>query len=193
MRILHYILGFPPMRSGGLTWYAVVLMHAEKELGHDVCAVYPGNFSFFFKKRKVAKVSPIGGIHTYTIKNALPLPLLHGIKKPKLFVCNQDRDFEIFFAFFAKNKFDVLHIHTMMGMPIAFLKAAKQNNVKIVYTTHDYFGLCPRVNFIDNSGKVCVEASTEHCALCNANAKPLWYIWLRNSWVLLLAKKLLNR
>ena len=193
MKVLHYILGFPPMRSGGLTKYAIDLMLAEKELGHDVYAVYPGNFSFFFKKRKVAKVKPNGGIPTYTIKNALPLSLLHGIKKPKLFICSQDGDFERFFAFFAENKFNVLHIHTMMGMPIAFLMAAKQTNVKIVYTTHDYFGLCPRVNFIDNSGKVCAEASAEHCALCNADAKPLWYIWLRNSWVLLLAKKLLKR
>ena len=193
MNVLHYILGFPPMRSGGLTKYAIDLMLAEKKLGHDVYAVYPGNFSFFFKKRKVVKVKPNDGITTYIIKNALPLPLLHGIKKPELFVCNQNLDFDFFLDFFAENKFDVLHVHTMMGMPIAFLMAAKQHNVKIVYTTHDYFGLCSRVNFIDDSGKVCTGASTEHCALCNASAKPLWYIWLRNSWVLLLAKKLLKR
>lgn len=50
MKILHYILGFPPMRGGGLTRYVVDLMHAEKELGHDVYAMYPGNFSFFFEE-----------------------------------------------------------------------------------------------------------------------------------------------
>lgn len=181
------------MRGGGLTRYVVDLMHAEKELGHDVCAMYPGNFSFFSKKRKVVKVASNGGLPTYTMKNALPLPLLHGIKKPKSFVSDESKDLELFLSFFAENKFDILHVHTMMGMPVAFLKAAKQNNTRIVYTSHDYFGLCPRVNFIDDVGNVCTNASAEHCTICNATAKPLWYIWLRNSWILPLAKKLLKR
>lgn len=46
MRVLHYTLGFPPYRSGGLTKYALDLMLAEQALGLDVCALYPGSISF---------------------------------------------------------------------------------------------------------------------------------------------------
>ena len=193
MKILHYILGFPPMRSGGLTQYAIDLMRTQKDLLHDVYAVYPGNFFFFSSKRDVVAVKPNLSILSFKIKNALPLPLFHGVKKPSSFICEETQDLERFSLFFAENKFDVLHIHTMMGLPVAFLRAAKQNDVKIVYTSHDYFGLCPKVNFVDNCGGVCANASPEHCALCNNDAKSLWYIWLRNSWFLLLAKKFLKR
>mgnify|MGYP001344578015 CR=1 FL=1 len=36
MRILHYGLGFPPYRTGGLTKYCVDLMLIQKKMGHDV-------------------------------------------------------------------------------------------------------------------------------------------------------------
>ena len=36
MRILHYALGFPPWRTGGLTKYCVDLMLTQKEQGYEV-------------------------------------------------------------------------------------------------------------------------------------------------------------
>lgn len=55
MRVLHYTLGFPPYRSGGLTKYALDLMLAEQALGLDVCALYPGSISFVKSKCTVIK------------------------------------------------------------------------------------------------------------------------------------------
>lgn len=46
MKILHYALGFPPYRSGGLTKYCIDLLLAQKEAGHDVAMMWPGAFSF---------------------------------------------------------------------------------------------------------------------------------------------------
>lgn len=42
---------------------------------------------------------------------------------------------------------DIIHIHTLMGLPIEFIRAAKELKIKIIFTTHDYYGLCPKVNF----------------------------------------------
>ncbi len=39
MKILHYALGFPPYRSGGLTKYCIDLLLAQKEAGHDVAMI----------------------------------------------------------------------------------------------------------------------------------------------------------
>lgn len=36
MKIIHYFLGFPPYRSGGLTKYAFDLMKAQVNDGHEV-------------------------------------------------------------------------------------------------------------------------------------------------------------
>ena len=42
MRILHYALGFPPWRTGGLTKYCVDLMLTQKEQGYEVALLWPG-------------------------------------------------------------------------------------------------------------------------------------------------------
>ena len=193
MKILHYILGFPPMRSGGLTRYAVDLMLAEKDLGHAVQALYPGNRFPFAKKMRVQETTPFKGVSCYKIKNALPLPLLHGIQNAACFQVSKTDGYERFNSFFQENQFDVLHVHTMMGMPVSFLLAARNNGVKVVYTSHDYFGLCPRVNFVDCFGNVCDCAAPDKCARCNKNAKSIWYLWLRNSRLLIIMKKLFKR
>ena len=47
MRILHYFLGFPPYRTGGLTKYAFDLMQAQVEDDHIVIALGPGQIGIF--------------------------------------------------------------------------------------------------------------------------------------------------
>ena len=181
------------MRSGGLTKYACSLMSTQAQLGQCVSAIWPGNRFPFSKKMSIRPMMAQGDICCFEIKNALPLPLLYGIKTPNLFQTSEKLGFSSFNRFFSENKFDVLHVHSLMGMPLSFLLAAKKNGVKIVYTSHDYFGLCPRVNFIDSQGNVCEDASPESCLHCNKNAKSIWYLWVRNSCLLLILKKLFKR
>lgn len=187
------MLGFPPMRSGGLTKYSIDLMLSQKRLGHYVAAVFPGNPSLFSRNISVCNDCEYCGIETYKIHNALLVPLLHGVKNTFSFIAGKEEGIDAFRLFFKNNHFDVLHIHTLMGLPIAFMLAAKEKGVKIVYTSHDYFGLCPRVSFIDNVGTVCENSAPEKCEICNKTAKSFLYLWLRNSKLLVLLKKILQR
>ena len=50
MVIMHYFLGFPPYRSGGLTRYCVDLMDIQRKKGDSVIALWPGEISFISKK-----------------------------------------------------------------------------------------------------------------------------------------------
>jgi len=193
MNILHYTLGFPPMRSGGLTKYSVDLMEAQKQLGHNVFAIYPGNPFFLFGRMGVCKERSRNEIGVFKIQNALLLPLLHGIKNTRPFIASPKDGLDAFRIFFENNRFDILHVHTMMGLPVSFLISAKESGVKVVYTSHDYFGLCPKVNFINQDGMPCECAQPYKCERCNKMAKPLWYLWLRNSRLLVVLKKILNR
>ena len=195
MRILHYFLGFPPTRSGGLTKYAIDLMQSQMQLGHDIASIHPGNPSLFSQKRDVVHlgIHHSTGISSFRINNALLVPLFHGIKNPKFFMTNSNRDLESFRVFFAKEHFDVIHVHTLMGLPIEFLLVAKENGIKIIYTSHDYFGQCLKVNFIGKNGCICEGPDAIKCANCNKNAKSTFFIWLRNSKILIFLKKLLKR
>ena len=52
MRILHYSLGFPPYRRGGLTKYCLDLMAAQEMQGNVVAMCWPGEIGIIKKKAK---------------------------------------------------------------------------------------------------------------------------------------------
>ncbi len=45
MRILHYSLGYPPNRSGGLVKYSLDLMEEEQKQGNQIYSLYPGRYN----------------------------------------------------------------------------------------------------------------------------------------------------
>lgn len=190
MKVVHYILGFPPHRSGGMTKYAIDLMKAQVELQHEVIAIYPGNFSLFSRESELVKQGVQDGFKVWKLKNALPVPLLYGIKEPSLFC--RERKILGFSKFLAEEKPDVFHIHTLMGIPKELIILFHNNGIKVIFTTHDYFGLCPRVNFIDSNGHICRKSNASDCMLCCKNAKGLWFLKLRNMECLAYFKKILK-
>ena len=44
MNILHYSLGFPPYRRGGMTKYCMDLIDEQKKAGHKVSLLWPGKY-----------------------------------------------------------------------------------------------------------------------------------------------------
>lgn len=50
MKILHYALGFPPYRSGGLTKFCVDLMVQQTREGHHVAMLWPGKIGLIIKR-----------------------------------------------------------------------------------------------------------------------------------------------
>ena len=55
MKILHYALGFPPYRSGGLTKFCVDLMVQQAKEGHSVAMIWPGQMGFINKQVAIRK------------------------------------------------------------------------------------------------------------------------------------------
>lgn len=154
MKILHYSLGVPGFRSGGLTKYSIDLMKEEVDSGNEVFLLYPGEFkirtNLYIKKDKMYY-----NINVYEIINPLPVPLTNGINNPKLFYKSMDKYKNVFKKWLLKHNFDIVHIHTLMGLPIELVDAIKESNIKIIFSTHDYFGICPKVNLVNSNGEVC--------------------------------------
>lgn len=184
MTILHYTLGFSPYRSGGLVKYAMDLMLAQKRLGCSVIALYPGGTSFTHRKCWVHQDKEYNGITTFELSNSMPVPLMYGIKDVDRETSSQGLDIVSFKQMLDTVNPDVFHVHTLMGLPLEYLQEAHDRGIRIVYTSHDYFGLCPKVNFINQNGEVCLGASCERCEVCNANAKSALFLKMRNAkWV----------
>ena len=193
MRILHYTLGFPPYRSGGLTRYAKDLMISQNSLGHEVSTLYPSSSNILKKKCSVRFESNKDGIDVYEMLNPLPVPLYYGIKSPKEMIDESNLNEKSYMAMLEKVNPEVLHIHTLMGLPKRYLEIAHDKGIRIIYTSHDYFGLCPRVNLIDNQGGVCQICNEENCSNCNKLAKPIWFLKIRNLKCLVPLKSIARR
>lgn len=148
MKILHYTIGFSPERTGGLVGYATDLMVEQKKQNHEVFALYPSNQFFFGNEPKIRKKKERSGIKTFGLINSLPLALFGGISNPNDFMkgCNK----EVFIKFLRELTPDVIHLHSLIGLYKEFLQVANDLNIKVVFTTHDYYGLAPIPNFYYN-------------------------------------------
>lgn len=176
MRILHYALGFPPFRRGGMTKYCIDMMSEQLKCGHKVAMLWPGRIKKYGYKVKIdqEKTQKINGelvCESYEIINPLPVPLLNGIRNIEAFT--QEKDESVFYNFFKMKEIEVIHIHTLMGLPMECITAAQKLNIRLIYTTHDYFGICPKWGLI-YKGKVCdFDDDCKKCVGCNKTALSL--------------------
>lgn len=179
MNILHYSLGLSPYRSGGLTKYSMDLMLNQIDSGYKVSLLYPGHYNLLIGT-KIIKENCNLKIELYELVNPLPVPLLGGIKRPNIY-CKKINS-GCYNIFLKEIKPDVIHIHTLMGLHKEFFIAAKKLNIKIIFTTHDYYGICPRVNLIDRHNSFCDDFEDGvKCIDCNKNAYDMKLIYLMQS------------
>lgn len=179
MKILHYSLGFPPYRTGGLTKYCTDLMIKQIEQGDNVTLLWPGeikliNHSVFIKKRREYL-----GISSYEIINPLPIALDEGIKD--IYKYTKECDVKVYLKFLSDLNPQVIHIHTLMGIHREFFEAAKKLDIKIIYTTHDYYGICPKVTLFREMQICKNDFDCKECVECNKNALSLKKIMIMQS------------
>lgn len=171
MYILHYSLGFPPARRGGMTAYCMDLMDAQAEKGDEVALLWPGPLKN--KNERCAIV--VGRQHTlrsgklcdsFSIDNPLPVTLVDGILDPSWQLISKSKT--PFERFFDMHPFDVLHVHTLMGLPVELVVAAKNHGIPVVFTSHDYFPICGRL-VLYRGGNVCSSGNDfKACCACNS-------------------------
>ena len=100
MKILHYSLGFPPYRSGGLTKYSIDIIKEQQKKGHHVILLWPGKFSNIKKNIDIVEKQKLYDILNYEIINPLPIPLLNGIKCDEEYT--KECDINIYIIFLKK-------------------------------------------------------------------------------------------
>lgn len=172
MKILHYALGFPPYRSGGLTKLCVDLMAQQAKEGHTVAMLWPGQMGFVNQKVAIKKHENVKlngqDILSFEVINPLPVPFDEGIADITAFIKNVEA--EAYRQLLDSFQPDVIHVHTLMGLHKSFLEAAREKKIRLVFTAHDFFPICPKVTMFRH-GAVCdCVQDCEDCGVCNATA-----------------------
>ena len=188
--IVHYTLGIYPIRIGGLNKYATDLMREQRKK-MEVVALMPGPWRPWKRGCYIKEKRTKDTVRQFVMYNVHPLPLFYGIKTPSDFM-DKHIDKDSFESFFAEVQPKVLHLHTLMGLPEEVLSFFKDKGVRIIYTSHDYFGICPKVNLINRSGVLCDGPLAERCVSCNASAPSTLFLRLRNSNIVLKSKDILR-
>ncbi|MFR9579470.1 MAG: hypothetical protein SNH80_02115 [Rikenellaceae bacterium] len=187
MTIIHYTLGTAPERSGGLTHYSTDLI-AEQQRSATVVLLYAQGWQWHNRDISWRRVGKRGGIECYALQNSLPLPLRYGVHDPADFISTKSMSQSAMESLYNEIKPDAFHVHTLMGLPKELLIFFKSKGVKLVYTAHDYYGICPKVNMIDHNGEVCNTPSPQKCRECNRASKSTLFLRLYNSKIGLLLK-----
>ena len=179
MKILHYMFGLPPVRGGGLIRYATDLMEQERKMKQEVILLIPGVIPWnHSRKVRIDKAANYGNIPTYSIFHPLPIPMGNGIKEIRAFT--RACDGQVYLQFLKMLQPDMIHIHTLMGLHREFLQQAEILHIPVVFTTHDYFGICPTVNLL-SEGRICESQDWKNCGLCCSYAYSWKKLWLEQS------------
>lgn len=149
--------------NGGMIKYALDLVRGEIKEGHTVIMLVPGHFTCLHNNQiKIAK-SKWNGKECYRVINSLPVSGGMGVQDVSELI--RRGDVETYIRFLEMIKPEIIHIHSFMGLHISFLKAAFQFRIPIVYTTHDYYGICPKATLL-KAVRQCTITDGTQCHEC---------------------------
>lgn len=198
MKVLHYSLGVPPYRSGGLTAWSMDLIDNQLQNGIEVSLLYPGRIRVINNKIFIKKPKLRGNLSVFELINPLPVPLIYAIDSGKHYL---EYDSSVDFTnFFRTNNFDVIHLHTLMGLPLEFLQQAKAAGIRIIYTAHDTFGVWPEpdlntenieVDPVFNLGYIGNQRTLSYASI--VMMQSVAYRTLKNAKAIKLLKQAMNR
>lgn len=187
MRVMHYLFGLPPVRGGGLVKYVLDLAEGQRNQGLDVCLLVPSEI----RKRKEITIQKkrYSGFTCYHVIN--PVLVSCGKRISDMNALCERGDLETYIKFLKTAAPDVIHIHSLMGLHLVFLQAAKQLCIPMIYTTHDYYGICLKCSNFAENGVECRKDGSM-CGMCMGGITSTsglqrqhmeYYAWLKRNFI----------
>lgn len=69
---------------------------------------------------------------------------------------------EIFSAF----RIDIVHVHHVISTSFDIFYVAKEYNIPVIFTAHDFYFVCPTVKLLDYNDELCIERCEPDCRKC---------------------------
>ena len=165
IKILHYSLELPPLNTGGSTEQSKNIMIRQITNGNEVSLLCPGN-SLIDEQLKIINNKSFKNIKVYEIENPISVMILSETHNPK--VSLKHMGFNIYANFLKDIEVKIIHIHTLVNLDEEFIFAARKLDIKIIFTSHDYLGICPYSKLSNSGAKICTDyGNGEKCVVCN--------------------------
>lgn len=68
-------------------------------------------------------------------------------------------------------KVDLIHVHHIQRLSFDIFDLAHKLNIPLILTLHDFYMLCPEINFVDENGKYCGVKKSRDCDSCLSKQK----------------------
>lgn len=160
MKILHYYwtqINDKFHRGGGVQTYLRNII-SNQQKNNEVYLLNSGvEYDFFNNEIYIKKIGDHLGCKQYSIVNS---PIL-APSKANFFNIQEylqnDNLKKVFKSFIDEfGPFDIIHFHSLEGISLSVLEL-KENypNIKFIYTFHNYYPLCPQVNFWKKDSENC--------------------------------------
>lgn len=161
LKIIHYLFGLPPVREGGLVGYVLDLAGEQMKQGDKVYLLVPGSYKVGCKTKIVKKKWEL--FECFFINNSLPVT--GGKSVTDINSLYVEGDIKMYRDFLKQLDPDIIHIHSFMGLHKEFMQAANALNIATIFTSHDYYGLCPKATLFKRDLTLC-DGNWEQCSIC---------------------------
>ena len=175
MKILLYHWtqdNFPKRRGGGIQLYQKAILPELLKIDDLQITVLssgsPDLYDFISPSTRIKKLpSDRPNLTRYGLINSpIPAPAVLFGGNPLSLVHPETR--EIFFDFVVQHGFDVIHFNHLEGLPAEVLTIKERlPHIKILFSMHDYYSLCPQVTFLYQGKELCEDSqSGKKCQSC---------------------------
>lgn len=146
-KILLVAHSYPSQRLGGVELYTHRLAKEFLKQEQDVSVLYPLETKGLANPE--ISQEEYENIATYILKRDSLSEFIFNQSNLAMEQCFDD--------FLIKHKFDVIHFHHTINMPVSFIAVAKKHCKKVILTIHDFWFMYPRPHLYDYSGRKLIE------------------------------------
>ena len=166
MRILQVVHDFLPEAVGGTEIYTHTLC---KELSkrNDICLFFSDSGISIGESIKRGHYDDLAFMSINPLEYAGRFIFLKSLKPGGYFTCTNKRVDRAFKTVIEEFRPDIIHFQHLINLSTNLVNIAYQKEIPMVFTTHDYWLLCPRAHLIDNNLNVCMTTNNKSkCIKC---------------------------
>jgi len=163
---------FPKLRGGGIQVYQRdILPELLKVDDVHLTVLSSGSadlYDFFRPSTRIERLaSSTPGLQRFGVINS-PIPAPAVSSWGNSLSLRHQETIEMFFDFVMQHGFDVIHFNHLEGLPAEVLAIKKLlPHIKILFSMHDYYSLCPQVTFLYQGKELCDDGqSGKKCQSC---------------------------
>jgi glycosyltransferase involved in cell wall biosynthesis len=169
MRVLLTAHGFPPANRAGAELYTYYVAQGLRRAGHDVHVLHRARGDRFAVAETSRDDIPCTVV-TKPVAAARTTYADHDLGR-------DGRVDTVFAGVLRSFRPDVVHVNHLLNLSTGLPRTARQAEVPVVFTLHDYWLFCERIDLLERGATLCPGADPERCGRCCETLHSRWPDW----------------